>query len=133
MAAWPKYMLYQTLYTSIDFLFYILLYFWCGNKWGNISSTEQCKIHKTGNPGRPVVSTCSFPTSIVSKFLDEQFQPLVRSLPSYVKDTNHMLTIVKDFQFPIGSNPLLFTMDVKSLYTVIPNDDSLRALKYFFR
>ena len=89
------------------------------------------KIHKTGNPGRPVVSTCSFPTSIVSKFLDEQFQPLVRSLPSYVKDTNHMLTIVKDFQFPIGSNPLLFTMDVKSLYTVIPNDEGLRALKYF--
>jgi hypothetical protein len=89
------------------------------------------KIHKTGNPGRPVVSTCSFPTSIVSKFLDEQFQPLVSHLPSYVKDTNDMLEIVKDFQFPIGSHPLLFTMDVKSLYTVIPNDEGLIALKHF--
>ena len=49
------------------------------------------KIHKFGNPGRPVVSTVSFPTSLISKFLDDQLQPLVQNLDSFIKDTNHIL------------------------------------------
>lgn len=89
------------------------------------------KIHKPSIPGRPVVSTCSFPTSIVSQFLDEQFQPIVSQLDSFVKDTTHFLNIIDGFKFNDSSEPLLFTMDVKSLYTVIPNDEGLVALKYF--
>ena len=89
------------------------------------------KIHKPSIPGRPVVSTCSFPTSIVSQFLDEHFQPIVSHLDSFVKDTAHFLNIIDGFEFDNSSEPLLFTMDVKSLYTVIPNDEGLVALKYF--
>ena len=89
------------------------------------------KIHKLNNPGRPVVSACSCPTSIISAFVDDVLQPIVQRIDSYVKDTNQMLRIVKDFSFPDDGSPLLFTMDVKSLYTVIPNHEGLNALKHY--
>ena len=89
------------------------------------------KVHKLGNPGRPVVSTVSFPTSLISKFLDDQLQPLVHKLDSFIKDTNHVLYLVNDIKFEVGSQPLFYTMDVKSLYTFIPNNETLHALKHF--
>ena len=52
-------------------------------------------------------------------------------LPSYIKDSQHALEIFPDFSF-LGQNKLIFTMDITSLYTVIPNDEGLRALKHFF-
>ena len=87
------------------------------------------KIHKVGNSGCPIVSACSCPTSNISAYLDSVMAPLVRQLPSYVKDTNHAIQILESFTFS-GPNRYLFTMDIKSLYTVIPNNDGLQALKY---
>ena len=49
------------------------------------------KIHKPNNPGRPIVSACSFPTKLISSYLDKIMAPIVRSLPSYVKDSQHAL------------------------------------------
>lgn len=56
----------------------------------------------------------------------------MKSLPTYVKDTNHALHIFDSFRFETASpdHRFLFTMDVKSLYTVIPNC-GLQALAYF--
>ena len=85
------------------------------------------KIHKPNNPGRPTVSACSCPT----EHLDKIMAPIVRSLPSYVKDSQHALQIFRDFNF-LGEDKLIFTMDITSLYTVIPNDEGLLALKHFF-
>ena len=58
--------------------------------------------------------------------------PFVKSLPTYVKDTNHALHIFDSFRFDTATpgHHFLFTMDVKSLYTVIPNDCGLQALSY---
>ena len=56
---------------------------------------------------------------------------IVRSLPSYVKDSQHALQIFRDFNF-LGKDKLNFTMDITSLYTVIPNGEGLLALKHFF-
>ena len=33
---------------------------------------------------------------------------------------------------PSAKNKLIFTIDITSLYTVIPNDEDLQALKHFF-
>ena len=52
-------------------------------------------------------------------------------LPSYIKDSQHALEIFPDFSF-LGQNKLIFTMDITSLYTVIPNDEGLRALRHSF-
>ena len=57
--------------------------------------------------------------------------PIVKTLPSYIKDSQHALEIFRDFN-SLGQNKLIFTMDITSLYTVIPNDEGLQALKYFF-
>ena len=57
--------------------------------------------------------------------------PLVKTLPSYIKDTKHALQIFDQIRFS-GSHKFIFTMDVKSLYTVIPHRDGLEALKFFF-
>ena len=56
--------------------------------------------------------------------------PIVKTLPSYIKDSQHALEIFRDFSF-LDQNKLIFTMDITSLYTVIPNDEGLRALKPF--
>ena len=49
-----------------------------------------------------------------------------------MKDTTHMLNILHSFRFSNdGGQRLVFTMDIKSLYTVIPNDEGLVSLKYF--
>lgn len=47
-------------------------------------------------------------------------------------DTNHMLDIVQSFRYPICSSyRFVFTMDIKSLYTVIPNNDGFVTLRHF--
>ena len=91
------------------------------------------KSHKPDNPGRPILSACNCPTGKIAAFLDEVMSPLVANLTTYVKDITHALEIVNSYDFN-NSNPsqrFLFTMDVKSLYTVIPNDSGLQALAYF--
>ena len=89
------------------------------------------KIHKPNNLGRPIVSACSCPTELISSYLDKVMTPIVKSLPSYIKDNNHALETFRNFNFS-GENKIIFTMDITSLYTVIPNNEGLQALKYFF-
>ena len=57
--------------------------------------------------------------------------PILKSLPSYIKDSQHALEIFRDFNF-LGKDKLIFTMDILFLYTVIPNSEGLQALRYFF-
>ena len=57
--------------------------------------------------------------------------PIVKSLPSYIKDSQQALEIFRDFNF-LGEDKLIFTMNISSLYTVIPNSEGLQALRYFF-
>jgi hypothetical protein len=56
--------------------------------------------------------------------------PLVKDLPSYIKDTKYALQILQNIHFH-GTHKFISTMDVKSLYSVIPHHDGLRALKFF--
>ena len=44
--------------------------------------------------------------------------PIVKTLPSYIKDNQHALEIFRDFNF-LGQDKLLFTMDITSLFSVI--------------
>ncbi len=88
------------------------------------------KIHNPDNPGRPIVSACGCPTELICSYLDNVMAPLVRNLPSYIRDTKHVLQIFQNIHFS-GTHKFIFTMGVKSLYTVIPHHDGLRALKFF--
>jgi len=59
------------------------------------------------------------------------FQLFRQNYGSYIKDSQHALQIFRDFNF-LGQGKLPFTMDVTSLYTVIPNGEGLLAFKHFF-
>ena len=41
--------------------------------------------------------------------------PIVKTLPSYIKDSRHALEIVREFNF-LGQDKLLFTMDIKHFF-----------------
>ena len=86
------------------------------------------KIHKEGNPGRPVVSSVNCHTANISKYVDCHLQPIVKEIPSYVKDTQDFLKKLEKVK-DIPQDSLLVTLDVKSLYTNIPNNEGIKAVK----
>ncbi|KAJ8031858.1 hypothetical protein HOLleu_25198 [Holothuria leucospilota] len=90
------------------------------------------KIHKANNPGRPIVSSHSCPTVLISQYVDSVLSPLVSTLPSFIQDTLHFLRLIQNFEFPENpSERTLFTMDVSSLYTSIPHHAALAAIRHY--
>ena len=81
------------------------------------------KIHKEINPRRPVINSINCHTSEISRFGDHHLQPLVKEIPSYIKDTNDFINKIDNFAVPLNS--FLVTMDVKSLYASIPNNEGI--------
>ena len=69
--------------------------------------------------------------STIGLYLDQIMSPFVKSIPAYIKDTNHGLKTFPDFNFP-GQNKLIFTMDLTSLYTVIPNHERTPGTQILF-
>ena len=84
------------------------------------------KIHKPGNPGRPIVSSNSAPTKNISRFVDFFLQPCVTRLPSYIRDTTDFINKLRKLP-PLPPNSLLVTLDVSSLYTNIPHEEGIIA------
>ena len=89
------------------------------------------KIHKGINnpPGRLIVSGSGGPTEKISQFVDHFIGPLVPLSRSYIRDSIHMINILKNFK--IIPNMLLCTLDIPSLYTNIPNSEGVQAIKEF--
>ena len=71
------------------------------------------KIHKTGNPGRPIVSSNSHPTERISQFVDYYINPLVSTLDSHIKDTTDFLNKLSNLG-NLPNNAILVTLDVSS-------------------
>ena len=85
------------------------------------------KIHKPNNPGRPVISSVNCHTSNTSRYVDYHLQPIVKNIPSYIKDTNNFIKKTKDVKVP--KDAILVSLDVKALYTSIPNPECIAAVK----
>ena len=88
------------------------------------------KIHKTGNPGRPIVSSNSHPTERISQFVDYYINPLVSTLDSHIKDTTGFLNKLCNLG-NLPNNAILVTLDVSSLYTNIPHNQGIDACRHF--
>jgi predicted GIY-YIG superfamily endonuclease len=84
------------------------------------------KIHKQGNPGRPIISGNGHPTERISEYLDHFMRPHVHKLPSYLQDTTDYLIKSKASE-PLLPDTLLASLDVTSLYTNIPHNEGLQA------
>ena len=87
------------------------------------------KIHKgtIPPPGRPIVSANDCPTERISQFVDHFIQPLIPNLKSYIKDSGHFLWLLENINLP--DNVILCTLDVTSLYTNIPNQEGISAVR----
>ena len=88
------------------------------------------KIHKgkLPPPGRPIVSANECPTERISQFVDHFIQPIVSTLKSHIKDSGHFLNILDEVK--VQSDIILCTLDVTSLYTNIPNEEGISAVRH---
>ena len=86
------------------------------------------KVHKEGNPGRPVISSINCHTLKISEYVDYHLQPIVKEISSYVQDTTDFLRKINQINF-VPDNSYLFSLDVKSLYTNIPNAEGIKSVK----
>ena len=89
------------------------------------------KVHKEGNPGRPIIGGNGCPTEIISQFVDYHMKDLVSQLPSYVQDDMDFLRKIHDINKtgPLPPDTLLCTMDVSALYTNIPHEEGTDACR----
>ena len=85
------------------------------------------KIHKQDIPGRPIILGCKGPTARLSQFADHPLKPLLNHIPAYIPDTTHFLRRIFTLNHDLPENIILITIDVKSLYTNIPNDQGIQA------
>ncbi|KAJ1160350.1 hypothetical protein NDU88_000852 [Pleurodeles waltl] len=87
------------------------------------------KVHKgkIPPPGRPIVSGIGSALEPLSKFVDFFLQPIVKRIPTYLKDTTHVLLLLESIAFD-KSKELLITLDVESLYTNIPQEATLEVI-----
>uniref|UniRef100_A0A8C5R8G5 Reverse transcriptase domain-containing protein n=1 Tax=Leptobrachium leishanense TaxID=445787 RepID=A0A8C5R8G5_9ANUR len=87
------------------------------------------KVHKNPvrPPGRPIVAGIESITSHLSEYVDTIRQPIVRTIPSYLKDTLNMLQTLEDVVWQEGD--VMVTCDVNALYSNIPHELGLEKLE----
>ena len=86
------------------------------------------KVHKEGNPGRPVISSINCHTSKISEYVDYHLQPIVNEIPPYVQDTTDFHRKINQTDF-VPDKSYLVSLDVKSLCTNIPNAEGIKSVK----
>ena len=88
----------------------------------------QLKIHKEGNPGRPVISSVNCHTTKISRYIDNNLQPHVQELESYVQDSTDLIKKVSTTD-KVPQESFLVTMDVGTLYTNILNNEGINVVE----
>ena len=88
----------------------------------------QPKIHKEGNPGRPVFSSVNCRSTKILQYVHHHLQLYFQELEYYVKDS---IDFVKKLSTTdkVPQKSFLVTMDVRSLYTNMPITKELQQLK----
>ena len=87
------------------------------------------KIHKEGNPERPVIDSMNCHTAEISRYVDYHLQPEVTKLKSYTKDSTDAINKIKEIEDQVSENDILVTMDVRSLDTNMHNDEGIQAVR----
>ena len=85
------------------------------------------KINKLNNPGILEINSVGCHTSENPRFVDHHPQPVVKQIPSYVKDTNRSINKVNNF--PVQINSILIILDARSFYTSIPSNEGIATTK----
>ena len=84
------------------------------------------KVHKGGNPQRPIISQIDSPTSRLNQLADRLLTTTEDRVDGLIRDTPSFLRMVVGMDIPDGA--LLVTMDVTSLYTNILWEEGVRLV-----
>jgi len=85
------------------------------------------KVHKEGNPLRPIVNTIGSPTYLLAQYLARKLSLLVGNTSSYIKDSESFVQWTKDLK--MKDEDLMVSFDVVSLYTMIPLDEAIDVME----
>lgn len=98
------------------------------------------KVHKDNThlgipPGRPIISGNGCATEKISAFIDLCLNPLVPKIPSFVRDSTHFITLLQQHvrNADCHRHTLLVTLDVTALYTIIPHEEGIEAVRELIR
>ena len=85
------------------------------------------KVHKTGNPLRPIVSSRGSVTYGVAKVLSKVLKPLVGKFAYQIQSTSDFVNRAKGLTLQLGE--CLTSYDVTSFFTSVPIDPALKIIK----
>ena len=85
------------------------------------------KIHKTGTPLRPIVSSEGSITYGVAKELAYIIKPLVGQSPHHLKNTQHFIQQLQGKRLEPGE--VITSFDVKDLFTSVPVHPAIQIVK----
>ena len=89
------------------------------------------KIHKTPWKTRPIVSVSGSLLYGLGKWLDQQFQPIIRKLPTYLSSSFELKTDIDKMAGLDFSRLSLFTGDVVAMYPSINLEDAFLRIENF--
>lgn len=87
------------------------------------------KIHKEPIKTRPVISGCGSLLHALGHWIDEQLQPIARTMPGYFKSSYELKEDLIPLKLP--PNAVIFTADATSMYTNIDTDFALTIIEEF--
>ena len=85
------------------------------------------KVHKSGMPLRPIVSSIGSVTYETSKKLSRILEPLVERSPHHVQNNQEFLKQLEDIK--LGPDDIIMSYDVKALFTSMPIKPALRIIQ----
>lgn len=88
------------------------------------------KIHKIGNPLRPIISLRGSPTHFIAKVLYEELKPCIPPISSHIDNSFVLKEKLKNITIP--EDAILLSLDVSSLFTNVPVDLVLKSLDLRF-
>ena len=84
------------------------------------------KVHKTGTPLRPIVSSIGSITYTCAKFLAKILSPLVGRSQHHVTNSQHFVELIKNER--VEDDEELRSFDVTALFTSVPVDKALEII-----
>ena len=92
------------------------------------------KVHKTGYPIRPIISTIVSYQYQLSKYLAKTIRDARPQAKSYIKDSFEFVKIIKDIILAKQKTYILCSFDVESLYTNVPVEEAIETtLNYIYK
>jgi hypothetical protein len=92
------------------------------------------KVHKTGYPLRPIISTIGSYQYQLSKYLAKTIRDARPQAPSYIKDSFEFVKKIKDIVLEKNKTYIKCSFDVESLYTNVPVKEAIEiTLDYMYK